>query len=256
MSNSTSPTVSALYRYPVKGLSPEALQSVACTAGETFPCDRMYAIENGPNRFDPASPKHLPKVSYLMLMRDERLATLQTQFDDATDTLTVLRDGKQVARGQLNTPTGRMIIEQFMSAYMNFSLRGAPKVVSAPGHSFSDVPVKVVHIVNLASVRELERATRSTVDPLRFRANIYIDGVEPWEEFKWLDKQIESGAAKFSVIDRTQRCDATNVNPSKGIRDMAIPTALQRHWGHSDFGIYAKISGDGEVRVGDTFTIA
>ena len=256
MSNSTSPTVSALYRYPVKGLSPEALQSVTCTAGETFPCDRIYAIENGPNRFDPANPKHLPKVSYLMLMRDERLATLQTQFDDATDTLTVLRDGKQVARGQLNTPTGRMIIEQFMSAYMNFSLRGAPKVVSAPGHSFSDVPVKVVHIVNLASVRELERATRNTVDPLRFRANIYIDGVEPWEEFKWLDKQIESGAAKFSVIDRTQRCDATNVNPSKGIRDMAIPTALQRHWGHSDFGIYAKISGDGEVRVGDTFTIA
>ena len=161
MSDDQTARVTGLYRYPVKGLSPEALDSVACSVGETFPFDRAYAIENGPRRFDPAAPRHLPKVTYLMLMRDERLATLRSEFDEASQTLTILRDGKQVARGKLDDATGRMIIEQFMSAYMNFSLRGAPKVVSAPGHSvFPMCRSRCVHIVNLASVRELERTTR------------------------------------------------------------------------------------------------
>ena len=104
MTELLSPELKALYRYPVKGLTPERLERVSVGAGETLPFDRAYAIENGPGRFDPDAPRHLPKINFLMLMRDERLATLRSQFDDATETLTILRDGKQVARGQLTTP--------------------------------------------------------------------------------------------------------------------------------------------------------
>src|SRR5215510_12935899 len=118
------PHVSALYRYPVKGLSPEPLQRVSLAPGQTLPFDRAYAIENGPGRFDRAAPRHLPKINFLMLMRDERLATLKTRLDDASGTLTVERDGKQVARGQLTTPLGCKLIEQFIAAYMKAELRG------------------------------------------------------------------------------------------------------------------------------------
>ena len=182
--------IASLYRYPVKGLTPEPLERAWLAAGETLAFDRAWAIENGLGRFDPAAPRHLPKINFLMLMRDERLATLRTQFDDATETLTILRDGKQVARGQLTTPLGRQLIEQFMGAYMKAELRGAPKIVHAAGHSFSDVAAKCVHIVNLASVRELERTLGRPVDPLRFRANLYLEGVEPWAEFGWMGKEI------------------------------------------------------------------
>ena len=135
------------------------------TAGQTAAFDRAYAIENGPGRFDPDKPAHLPKINFLMLMRNERLATLQTRFDDATETLTVLRDGKQVARGDLRTPIGRKMIEQFLAAYMQDELRGAPRVVFAPGHSFSDVAAKCLHVINLASVRELERVVGRAAEP-------------------------------------------------------------------------------------------
>ena len=84
--------LAALYRYPVKGLTPEPLDSVELRPGETLPFDRAYAIENGPGRFDPAQPRHLPKINFLMLMRDERLATLRSSFDDRTQTLTIARD--------------------------------------------------------------------------------------------------------------------------------------------------------------------
>jgi uncharacterized protein YcbX len=242
--------VSALYRYPVKGLTPEPLERVEVAPGGTLPFDRAYAIENGPGRFDPDAPRHLPKISFLMLMRDERLATLRSTFDDATHTLTIARAGKPVVSGQLTTALGRQLVEQFIAAYMKAELRGAPKIVSAPGHSFSDVAPKCVHIVNLASVREVGRAVGRTVDPLRFRANVYIDGVAPWAELNWLDKEIGIGPVRLAVFARTGRCEATNVDPATGARDMALPAALLRTWGHQDFGIYAKVIAGGVIATG------
>ncbi|MGD9785309.1 MAG: MOSC domain-containing protein [Hyphomicrobiaceae bacterium] len=251
MSNATRPHVTALYRYPVKGLSPERLDEVVLAEGETVPGDRIYAIENGPGRFNPDDPKHLPKINFLMLMRNERLATLGTRFDDETQTLTILRDGRQVTRGQLSSKLGRSMIEQFLAAYMKADLRGAPHIVSAPGHSFSDVARKCVHIVNLASVRDLERIGGRRIDPLRFRPNIIVDGLPAWSELTLVDKEIAVGPARLSVFTRTERCDATNVDPDNGARDMAIPALLRRTFGHSDFGIYAVVTEGGTIRTGD-----
>ena len=77
----------SIYRYPVKGLSPEKPRSgTGSKPGRRFPADRLFAIENGPSGFDPAAPSYLPKTRFLMLMRNERLATLDTRYDDATGT--------------------------------------------------------------------------------------------------------------------------------------------------------------------------
>ena len=199
----------------------------------------------------PDAPRHLPKINFLMLMRDERLATLRSQFDDATETLTILRDGKQVARGQLDQPLGRQLIEQFIAGYMKAELRGAPKIVHAPGHSFSDVAAKCVHIVNLASVREFERMQGRPVDPLRFRANLYIDGTGArGPSSAGSTRTLQVGPARLAVFARTQRCDATNVDPATGARDMAIPAMAAATLGHSDFGIYAKVVTGGELAPG------
>jgi uncharacterized protein len=242
--------LAALYRYPVKGLTPERLESVQLEPGETLPFDRAYAIENGPGRFDANAPRHLPKINFLMLMRDERLATLRATFDDRTHMLTIARDGKPVVHGRLDTPLGRQLIEQFIAAYMKAELRGPPKIVHAAGHSFSDVAAKCVHIVNLASVRELARIMGREVDPLRFRANLYLDGMPPWAEFDWMDKAVAIGPARLTVFARTQRCEATNVEPATGARNMAIPAELVRAWGHQDFGVYAKVTEGGLVAPG------
>ncbi len=241
------PKVVSLYRYPVKGLAPERLDRATLAAGATMPFDRAWAIENGASRFDPEKPRYLPKIAFLMLMRDERLATLTTRFEDATQTLTILRGGKQVARGQLTLAAGRQIIEQFVAAYMKHSLRGAPKLVTAPDHSFSDVSAKCLHIVNLASVRELSRMIAKPLNPLRFRANVYVDGAPPFSELDWVGRNVQLGTVDVKPFDRTARCAATDVDPETGNRDMALPAALQRAFGHSDFGIYAKVVQGGEI---------
>ena len=245
----------SLFRYPVKGLSPQALPAAQLKAGQTVPFDRAYAIENGPARFDPEEPRYLPKVNFLMLMRNERLAALKTEFDEDSQTLTVFRDGKQVARGQLTTKLGRQMLEQFFAAYMKDELKGPPRIVSAPGHSFSDVSEKCLHLVNLATVRELERTVGVPLDPVRFRANIFFDGADPWVEKQWMGRVLKVGPASLKVFKETVRCDATNVNPATAQRDTTIPGTLQRTYGHACVGFYAKVIGDGEIRPGDEIAL-
>src|SRR5215475_14925145 len=105
--------VHAIYRYPVKGLSPEPLEQATLTVRETLPADRLYAIENGPSGFDPAAPRHQPKQRYLMLMRNERLARLHTRFHETSHTLVIETDGREAVRGNLDTSEGRAKIERF-----------------------------------------------------------------------------------------------------------------------------------------------
>jgi len=241
-------TVRAIFRYPVKGLSPQALERVQLTPGQTIPADRLYAIENGPIGFDPAAPAYFPKQRFLMLMRNERLAALRTEFDEATHTLSIHWQGAEAAHGDLRTPQGCAAIENFFSRYSADELRGPPKVLSGKGHSFSDVAKKVVSIINLASVAAVEDAVGLPVNPLRFRANIYLSGWPAWREFDFLDQTLAIGkTARLKIIKRIQRCAATDVDPETGIRDLTIPRTLLNNFDHTDCGVYAEVIAPGEI---------
>jgi uncharacterized protein len=244
--------IHAIYRYPVKGLSPEPLVRTTLSVQDTLPADRLYAIENGPSGFDPAAPRHQPKQRYLMLMRNERLAQLRTRFDDSSHTLVVEAQGREVARGDLRTPAGRAVIERFVAVFCANELRGAPKVLHAPGFSFSDVARKVVSIINLASVAAVANVIGRPVHPLRFRANVYVTGWPAWHEFDLVGQEIALGAsARLKIIKPIVRCAATNVDPDTGMRDLSIPDTLIRSLGHADCGVYGEVVAAGDIAVGD-----
>jgi len=253
----TTPHIAAINRYPVKGFNADVLESADIRAGECLALDRAYAVEAGSGKFDPVAPQHLPKVNFLMLMRHERLATLEARFEEEGHVLTLLRDGRQVARGSLQQKIGRQIIEQFLAAYMGEELRGAPRIVHADNHHFTDVPSKSLSLLNLASVRDLERVTGRPVDPGRFRANLHVDGLDPWVEFDWLDKTIEIGGAPLvEVRARIDRCAATDVDPATGARDMTIPRSLTSGFGHHDMGVYVAAIADGTIKLDDELKLA
>ena len=245
------PKIHAIYRFPVKGLSPEPLERTKLAVGETLPGDRLYAIENGPSGFDPAAPRHQPKQRYLMLMRNERLARLRTRFDQASHTLAVEAQGREAARGDLRTPAGRAAIERFFAVFCADELRGAPKVLHAPGFSFSDVARKVVSIINLGSVAAIEGAVGKPVHPLRFRGNVYVTGWPAWHEFDLVGQEIAVGErARLKIIKPIVRCAATNVDPDTGIRDLSIPDTLMRSFGHADCGVYGEVVEAGDIARG------
>ncbi len=248
-------TVARICRYPVKGMNAEDLERVALEPGMGLPHDRRFAIAHATTRFDPGAPEWLPKSSFLMLMKNERLARLEAAFDDAAGDLTIKRGGKQVSRGKVTQPLGRAMIGDFFAAYLKDECAGKPRLIEgSEGHMFSDTPARVLSVINLASVRDLERVVGKPVDPLRFRANIYVEGAYPWEEFHWIGEEITIGDVAFTVEGRINRCAAINVDPATAARDLNIPKDLMRGYGHVDMGVYAAVTRGGTIAVSDDVT--
>jgi uncharacterized protein YcbX len=256
MSPTPSAQIASLYRYPVKGLTPEPLPSVALNPGQTLPADRRYAIENGPSGFDAAEPKWMSKAYFLMLMRDEWLAALHSHFDDAGNVLTIRRNGTIAAQGDLETAQGRAAIERFFASHFAGAIKGPPKILSSQGHSFSDVARKVVSIINLGSVAAIEGLVGQPVHPLRFRANLYVRGWPAWHEFDLLGQTLAIGDVRMKVVKRIVRCAAVNVDPETAARDLSIPQALMQRLGHADCGIYAEVIAGGIVATGDDVSVS
>ena len=246
-------SVATLHRYPVKGLSPEPLEAARLTAGDYFPGDRLFAIENGRSGFDPAAPSHQPKIKFLMLMRNERLATLRTRYLDADSTLVIVENGEERVRADLSTEAGREAVRAFFEGFMPDELRGPPLVLTAPaGFRFTDSRSGYVSLLNAASLADLEGHVGAPVDPLRFRANILMSGLPAWQEFDWIGRTVRIGEeAVVKVTKRIVRCAATEVDPTTGMRDMKVVRTLDRAFDHSDCGIYAEIVRPGTIRPGD-----
>lgn len=251
MSQETSPRLTEIYRYPVKGLDGSRLERTILEPGNTIAWDRAFAILKGATEFDPENPSFLPKTKFLNLARNEKLATLTSDFNPDTGLLTISRAGKPVSRGNVTDRIGRQMLEQFFAAYMTEDLQAAPHILHGEHHSFSDVPTKCLSIINLASVRDLERVVGKPVDPRRFRGNLYIDGVAPWAELEWEDKEIMIGdTVCLNGLSRIGRCPATNVDPDTAARDLSIPQTLLQSFGHSDCGIYVEVIDGGEIYTG------
>lgn len=252
-------TIVDIRRYPVKGLSAEALPHVALNTGQGLPHDRRFAIARGEIDFDPKHPAWLRKTNFFMLMREASLARLKTGFDEETGVLTIALDGEVVAQSDVTAPDGRTEIERFLTGFLGDDAKNAaPRLLEAPGHMFGDASPKdgshtdkYVSLIGMESLRALEKHVNGPVDLIRFRANFYLEGSTAWEEFQWVGQTLSAGEATLRVLSPITRCAATQVNPATAARDLNVPKALQQGFGHNNMGIYAEVVDGGVVAIGD-----
>ena len=135
-------------------------------------------------------------------------------------------------------------------------LEGRPRLVSADGHSFTDHASKRVSLINLATLAEIERRMGHPIDPVRFRANLYVADLPAWAEFDWVGKIVTTGDVQLTAVSRIDRCAATNVDPETGRRDLRIPDGLRAAYGHIDCGIYLRAETAGTLVKGATIALA
>jgi GntR family transcriptional regulator/MocR family aminotransferase len=243
-------TLTRLYRYPIKGLSAQPLSRIALEAERPFPYDRIFALARPGAPIDAADPKWAKKGLFVMLMLDEGLARVNTSLDLDSLVLTVNEGNREVASAQLKDAAEREKIEAFFWQLLP-TLPAPPVLIRSAGGHFMDKPDNVISLINLATLRSLEQQWGVQLDPLRFRANLYIDGARPWEEFDWIGSEIRIGTTAFSVDRKNGRCGATNVNPSTGRRDLDVPGSLRSAFGHKNLGVYLIARDGGEIAVGD-----
>ncbi|MEQ1784749.1 MAG: MOSC domain-containing protein [Hyphomonadaceae bacterium] len=245
--------VESIFRHPVKGLTPESMQQVQLSAGAYFPGDRAYAIEVGPSGFDPAAPKHISKQKFTVLARFPSLARVKTRLDDATGRFHVGDASGFGVVTDLASADGRASLERFLQAFLGEDAAGKLRVLeSPPGYRFMDHPQGYISVMNLASVAAVARAIGQPVDPLRFRANVYVDGLAPWAEDEWLaGGRVDLGEARLTVFKPIVRCIATHVNLETGERDIDMVGMLREHFGRDMLGTYFSIAEGGSVKLGD-----
>jgi uncharacterized protein YcbX len=263
MSEETENTVAAIYRYPVKGLSPEPLDRTVLAPGGCLPHDRRFAIALPSTRFDPANPEWLAKTHFVMLMRDAALAHLHTRFDPDTGELTISDESGPPLRARITDPDGARRAADYIAEFLGDGIARPLRIVEASGHAFADARKKpnatsdkYVSLINRASIAALEEAVETPVDPLRFRANIYFDGPPSWRELDWIGSDIALGGARLRIVAPITRCAATEVNPDTAERDLDTVAALQQGFGYNLMGIYAEVTEGGLIAVGDRLTVS
>ncbi len=251
--------VLSLWRHPIKGFSSEALENVVLIAGECFPNDRMFAIEDGPSGFNPDNPQHISKMKFVVLARSARIANYETIYLDDRQELEIFEhDENCICSFDMNSQDGLDDLASWLTTRFGDEFKGPLRVIPAPQkHRFMDYASGFVSLINAGSVEAFAQAVGEDIDVKRFRGNIVFEAT-PWEEDKWEEGQVlQLGDVRLEVLKPIVRCKATHANPNPDIAKYDIETVplLVKHFKRNTMGVYARIISGGELRIGDSLSI-
>lgn len=242
-------TVTELYRYPIKGISREALDTVEALPDAPIPGDRAWAmLHTGAPDID----EWQPRRNFLVVANGPKLAQITAKTDPSGDITLSHPDAEPL---HFDPAVDGEALKAWVAPFWPERQRPAHRLVKAPPQSMADIGEAQVSILNLASLRALSDAAGTPLEIERFRGNIIVDGLGPWEEFEWVGRSIAIGPVTLDVTERIERCQATEASPMTGERNAKPVAILQSTWGHRDFGIYARVRTAGAIAKGDPISL-
>lgn len=241
-----------IYRYPVKGLSAERLERSELVQHLGLPYDRVAAFTSGRRAALPSRGGWAPSNSYLQLASCPGLARFDTAFDEATRSIAVTAPDGMTAVATLGEPATFAAANDLIRRHFAPGPNGIPEFheqTGARGHwDFTDTGLS---LCNLATVRQIQAVAGRPIDPLRFRANLYLEGLEPWQEFGLIGHGVRIGEADIEVLRPVMRCAATSVDPNSAERDVDVPKLLHASVGHTFLAVYARVVKGGAIGCSD-----
>jgi uncharacterized protein len=280
--------VKQLFIHPVKGLTPQECDRatggpegdrVFLTEGHGIKGDRAFAlmfldIEIETDTFLEHNKSFIPTLQNINWMSKTNcavqndwpaLAGLNCHYDFITQFLTVKKEGKILLNVNTNTKLGRVQISRFFTKYLKkfdptpearHSARSPVVLVgSSNGNTrYPDRETAHISLVNQATLDQLSSLSEKPVDVRRFRSNIVLDGIAPWEEFNYIEQRFQLGDAHIYITAKINRCVNIEINPETGERDLPLLSLLKDNFGHKQMGILATVVKSGYVQIGDRLT--
>lgn len=244
-------TLSQIWRHPIKGIGAERLDHVGLREDRPLPLDRAWAVlEEGGE----ASEGWRACRNFIRGAKGPSLMAITARVENGTIHLSH-PDRPDLALDPEAEDAGFDLMAWLKPIYPG-DRRPPAALVRSPDMGMSDAPFASVAILNEASLRALSQKTGHRLDPRRFRGNLWLDGLAPWEEFDLVGKRLGIGRAELEVIEPIGRCRATEANPDTGRRDVPTLAALEDGWGHTQFGAYAMVRRSGQVATGDPVFLA
>ena len=260
----TAAAISAMWRHPVKGFTPEPLAEAVLSEDGFFPGDRLFAFEVGASGYDADAPKFISKMKFAVLARFAAIARMRTRYDDDERRIDLYHE-EALRCFNIDGEDGRealcRYVETLLARYEDYDPARFPlKFLRAPerGFRFMDSSKGFVSLLNMASLRELAQRLDADLDPLRLRCNIWMEGLDAFEDHAWVGRRLRVGddGPELEVIKPIERCVATHVNPETAVRDVDVCSGLWENYGHRDCGIYARVVNSGTVCSGDEIRLA
>lgn len=242
-------TLAQIWRHPIKGIGAEALGHVGLQVDRPLPLDRAWAVlEEGGE----AGEGWRACRNFLRGAKGPSLMAVRARVEDGTIHL-AHPDRPELAVTPGTEGAAKALFDWLRPIYPA-DRRPPAALVRAPEMGMSDANFASVSVLNLASLRALGQKLGRDLDPRRFRGNLWLEGLAPWEEVDLVGKRLKIGAAELEVIEPITRCRATEANPDTGRRDAATLAALEEALGHTEFGVYTMVRRAGRVAIGDEVT--
>ena len=239
--------VAHIWRHPIKSHGREALERTSLIQGRTIPWDRTWAVLHAAAKADGKTWAHCANFS--RGAKAPNLMAIDAKLDEATQTVTLTHPDRPKIQFHPDLEGERFL--EWVAPLMPENRAASTKIVRAQDRGMTDTEFPSISLNSLTSNRAVAQKLSTDLSPLRWRGNIWFEGLVPWEEFGWVGKTIRVGSAELVVQEPITRCLATTVNPLTGLRDADTLAALKSGWGHQNFGVYAQVVKSGEVQIGD-----
>ena len=239
-------TLAEIWRHPIKSHGRESLSDVFLEAGKTMPWDRAWAIAHESAKTDGLD--WAPCANFSRVAKAPELMAINAEFDASTETVTLTHPRREPLTCHPEKNADKLL--DWVMPLVPADRALPARIIRVPERGMTDTDFPSISINNKSSHRAVEQRVGQPLDIRRWRGNLWLDGLGPWEEFEWVGKSIRIGEVEFRVEERIQRCLATTANPETGKRDVDTLGALQS-WDHQDFGIYAVVTQSGKIQVGD-----
>jgi uncharacterized protein len=236
-----------IVRHPLKAIGREDLAATTLVPGAWLPFDRLWAVSHANARLDGGWGV---KANFLRGVTEPALMAVTAGLDEREMKLTL--DHPEAGRIAIHPdePGDGAILLDWLSRLWPADLPAPVGTYRAGAAHLTDVPEPWISINNLSTLRAVEQRAGRPLSIHRWRGNLWLEGLAPWEEFDLVGRTIRIGEARLEVRERITRCKATTANPETGRRDVDTLAAL-RTWDHQDFGVYAAVVSGGSIRVGD-----
>lgn len=240
-------TLAHIWRHPIKSHGREALERVEITEGQTLPWDRAWAVAHEHAKADGSD--WAPCANFSRGAKAPALMAISAELDEATATVTLTHPERPALTFRPDEEARAFL--DWVRPLMPEDRAQSVRILRLNGRGMTDTPFPSISLGSLSSLRALSDAMGQDIDPRRFRANLWIDGFEPWAEFDLVGTDIRIGGVTFRVEEPIERCLATTANPDTGARDADTLGALERHWNHRDFGVYLTAKSSGTIARAD-----
>lgn len=243
--------VSALYRHPLKSHGREALDAVTLSAGQSMPFDRTWAVAHDASKAD--GTEWAPCANFSRGSKAPKLMAINAVLNESTGQLTLTHPERPDLTFAPDSEGDRFMDWVAPLVPQNRAL--PDRILRLDKRGFTDTDFASISLCNTASHAAVSEKAGQDLSPLRWRGNIWFNGVEAWEELDWIGKELALGEARLTVREPILRCLATTANPETGVRDVDTLALLNSNWDHQDFGIYAEVTQAGRVALGDTLVV-